>query len=362
MRPDTPVLNIPPVLPSASAPGGILKPALGGTGLDGSVVSAGQLLIGSPSIFGFVLRTLTAGSGVTIVDGDGSITISSTGGGGVTPFPLTGVNDTNVSISLSGTPSAALLAATTITLGWIGKLSQARGGTGIDTSGVTDGQLLIGATSGHAFSLGTITAGNGIAVTNAGGSITLSSPEIIPVPLTPPVDANYSWANQGGASVNPASNMIYLLAPATSGNNLRMRVLSTPATPYTLTACVIPNIIDVNFCSCGMVWRDSVSGKVITFGYGGATHGVSVSKFTSPTVFSATYTSLALTIPGPFLWFKMTDDGTNRISKFSYDGINYRTLHTVSRTDFLTANQIGFYADPNQTTGDSAITLVSWTF
>lgn len=179
--------------------------------------------------------------------------------------------------------------------------------------------------------------------------------------LTPPVDSNYSWANQGGASVNVTSGKcIYLLAPATSGNNLRMRVMSTPATPFTLTVAVIPNIIDVNFCSAGLVWRDSVSGKVITFGYGGATHGVSDSKFNSPTSFSATYASLAITAAGQFLWLQMSDDGTNRICRFGFDGINWRTLHSVSRTDFLTANQFGFYADPNQTTGDSAITLASW--
>ena len=53
--------------------------ARGGTGLT-STPSNGQLLIGNGT--GYTLATLTAGSNVTITNGSGSITISSTGGGG----------------------------------------------------------------------------------------------------------------------------------------------------------------------------------------------------------------------------------------------------------------------------------------
>lgn len=43
---------------------------------------------------------------------------------------LTKTDDTNVTLTLGGTPSTALLAATSLTLGWSGTLSVARGGTG----------------------------------------------------------------------------------------------------------------------------------------------------------------------------------------------------------------------------------------
>jgi hypothetical protein len=62
------------------------------------------------------------------------------GGGVSTPqaFPgsaLTGVNDVNVTITLTGLPSEALLQAVTATMGWAGTLSTARGGTGANNSG-----------------------------------------------------------------------------------------------------------------------------------------------------------------------------------------------------------------------------------
>lgn len=100
-----------------------------------------------------------------------------TGGSGasVTPFAMTEQNDTNVTLALTGSPAVSLLAAVKLTLGWLGVLSQARGGTGLDTSGATDGQLLIGRTSDHSLQLATLTGGANITITNAGGAITITA-------------------------------------------------------------------------------------------------------------------------------------------------------------------------------------------
>jgi hypothetical protein len=49
-----------------------------------------------------------------------------TGGGGVTPAALTKVDDTNVTLTLGGSPSTALLQATSLTLGWTGTLADSR--------------------------------------------------------------------------------------------------------------------------------------------------------------------------------------------------------------------------------------------
>ncbi len=49
--------------------------------------------------------------------------------GSVTPSALTKTDDTNVTLTLGGTPSTSLLQAVSLTLGWAGTLSKARGGT-----------------------------------------------------------------------------------------------------------------------------------------------------------------------------------------------------------------------------------------
>lgn len=51
------------------------------------------------------------------------------------PAALTRTNDTNVTATLGGTPTTALLQATSITLGWTGQLAAGRGGTGVSSLG-----------------------------------------------------------------------------------------------------------------------------------------------------------------------------------------------------------------------------------
>ena len=78
-------------------------------------------------------------------------------GGPYTAAALTKTNDTNVTLTLGGTPTTALLEATSLTLGWTGTLSGARGGTGVNNSGLTinlgsptSGYVLTSDSSGNA--------------------------------------------------------------------------------------------------------------------------------------------------------------------------------------------------------------------
>lgn len=117
----------------------------GGTGQ--ITYSNGQLLIGNNS--GTLTKaTITAGTGITITNGDGSITIDATGTSGVSTFSggTTGL-----------TPSTAT--SGTVTLG--GTLAVANGGTGATTA--TNARTNLG--------LGTIATQNSSSVSITGGSI-----------------------------------------------------------------------------------------------------------------------------------------------------------------------------------------------
>ncbi len=52
-------------------------------------------------------------------------------GGDITGAALTKTDDTNVTLSLGGSPTTALLRAASLTLGWTGQLAVSRGGTGL---------------------------------------------------------------------------------------------------------------------------------------------------------------------------------------------------------------------------------------
>lgn len=72
---------------------------------------------------------------------------SSIAGTEVTGAALTAANDTNVTLTLGGTPSTALLRAASLTMGWTGTLANSRGGTGTGTS-FTAGSVIFSGVSG----------------------------------------------------------------------------------------------------------------------------------------------------------------------------------------------------------------------
>lgn len=78
--------------------------------------------------------------------------------GGVTPAALTRTSDTNVTLTLTGTPATALLQAVDIAAGWAGQLSLARGGTNANLTASNGGIFYSTATEG-AILAGTATAG-----------------------------------------------------------------------------------------------------------------------------------------------------------------------------------------------------------
>ena len=183
--------------------GTALPVANGGTGQ--TTYTDGQLLIGNSTGNTLTKATITAGSGITVTNGNGSITIASTSGGGsvtsvaasggttglsFTGSPITGAGTLTLGGTLaiaSGGTGATSASGARLTLGAAGSgansditsltglttaLSVGQGGTGVATTPV-NGQLLIG--NGSGYSVSTLTAGSGISVSNSAGGITISA-------------------------------------------------------------------------------------------------------------------------------------------------------------------------------------------
>lgn len=165
-------------------------------------------------------------------------------------------------------------------------------------------------------------------------------------PFIPPSDSGYAWVNQGSSSLDTRKDALVLTGAATgSGANLVCRVKSAPATPWMQTAFMIGMCLNKPFQSFGLLFRNSGTGAIAAYD---VLHFNSTeppllrsTKFTNATTFSADYTTVAIsTIPN---WFRIADDGTNRICSFSPDGQHWIQFHSVARTDFMTADQVGYF-------------------
>ena len=105
---------------------------------------------------------------VLTTDGSGTLsftTVSSGSGGTVTSVAVSGGT---TGLTVSGSP---ITGSGTITLS--GTLDVDNGGTG--QTSYTNGQLLIGNTTGNTLTKSTLTAGSGISITNGAGSITIAT-------------------------------------------------------------------------------------------------------------------------------------------------------------------------------------------
>lgn len=153
--------------------------------------NTGTGTVTSIDVSGGTTGLTTSGGPVT---SSGTITLSGTLGvpnGGTGATTLTGIVKGNGTSAFSaavagtdyiapggalGTPSSGTLTNCTslpLSTGVTGTLAVANGGSGQTT--YTDGQLLIGNSTGNTLTKATITAGSGISVTNGSGSITIAS-------------------------------------------------------------------------------------------------------------------------------------------------------------------------------------------
>ena len=182
-------------------------------------------------------------------------------------------------------------------------------------------------------------------------------------PFVTPVNGDYVWDNQGVASVDDTYGGICLIAPAVAGANLRVRYKNAPGTPYTITGAFLYTIPIVNSAHFGLCFRQAIDGKIVTYRVVADANvlKMQVVKWTNSTTWSAGYAGIfIMSYPQGVLWLRIADDGANRICSWSCDGQHWTQVHSVARADFLTADQVGFYADSAQVTEDVVLNLLHW--
>lgn len=335
--------------------------ASGGTGIS-TAPTNGQLLIGNAG--NYTLHTLSTGSGIGITNGAGLITVANTGvlsniaSSGISVSGATGnvtIANTGVlsaiagsGISVSGATGNVTFAntgvlsfsggstgltpatATTGAVSLAGTLAVAYGGTGQTT--YTDGQLLIGNTTGNTLAKSTLTAGTGISITNGHGSITVTN-------------------------TSPSSGGTVTSVSVVSANGLAGTVATATTTPAitlstTITGLLKGNGTAISAATSGTDYAPATSGTSILYGNGSGgfsnvTIGSGISFATgtlSATGSGGTVTSVAaltLGTTGTDLSSTVANGTTTPVITLNVPTASATNRGALSSTDWTTFNNKG---------------------
>jgi hypothetical protein len=194
------------------------------------ITTSGTLALSFTTGYG-IPPLMTGNSGRFLTTNGTTMSWVNIAGTDVTGAALTEVDDTNVTMTLGGTPSTALLRSVSMTLGWAGQLAVGRGGTGASTlTGVligngtsaftavagTAGQFLRRNTSNTAYEFRTLQGGD-----IAGSELTFSNDTNVTMTLsgTPasallqPTQINLGWTgnlsvSRGGIGVGTITGVM----------------------------------------------------------------------------------------------------------------------------------------------------------
>jgi hypothetical protein len=199
---------------------------------------------------------------------------------------------------------------------------------------------------------------------------------------SPPVLSNWAWINQGTATAVDEAGTIRLTAIANNGLDAKILKKSAPSTPYTITAAFEYYISNLGVVqqggSFGLCWRQSSDGKLILNAHRIATNGGTFSPWSlfsedwnsatsrSAANFTQTTSNAMPHFRPNLLWVRITDNGTNRIVYFSFDGLVWFQMLSETRTTFLTGDEVGFFINNDwggqsgNSVFDNYIRLVHW--
>ncbi len=222
------------------------------------------------------------------------------------------------------------------------------------TSPAADGDI------GYVKNIDTFMAFNG---TSWSGGLSLTSTSYVPfessaasmVRVAPAsVLALSSWTALNGASgTELPDGSFYLGTAAAAADSIKAYVRTAAADPYSETFAMIPNMLKIDYCSHGAIFRESATGKLMTLT--NFTGSISVDRWTGYTAYASTAINL-LDIDCTPRWFRIRNSGATLYFDISAIGSNWVTIHSEAEGSFFTTrpDQIGFFVNANNATWGAA--------
>lgn len=157
-----------------------------------------------------------------------------------------------------------------------------------------------------------------------------------------------SWTTLNGASGTYTEDIdnrrLTALATGNATAQVRGFYATAPSAPYAIRLHVKFWPTQTGATAYAVGFRQNSTGELHLLHCGGTAGDVpfyEIVKWNSATSVNSSYVA-AQNMSRAFHWIKLEDDNTNRIISVSDDGVVWTVLHTIGRTDFLTADELFF--------------------
>ena len=198
--------------------------------------------------------------------------------------------------------------------------------------------------------------------------------ETVPGPLNSLTDTSgvsvdstdFSWTNQGSATVVDHPGAMLFSPPTGTGENLRILTKAEPSTPYRIYAALnMNNQVGSGATHGGLCFRESGTGKVKSIAMNTQTsspNGLNIANYTNPTTFS----SWDIETPwswSPYLtWLYLDNDGTDISFGVSSNGLAFIEYFSEAKATFFTTapDEVGFYMNVNNANIAPSMLIYHW--
>ena len=167
-----------------------------------------------------------------------------------------------------------------------------------------------------------------------------------------------TWFNQGSCTLSEHAGGLTILNPTLgASHNIGGLYRAAPAAPWVLTTLVSISCTPGDYPAARLGFIDTTTGRTSLFGFL-ANGTLGVANFSAPNSWVGTMASVS--VAGTrVLWLRLSDDGSSLHFSYSWDGVNFVELYSVSRSSAYAGYAHVFFGASSFSITASA-TLLSW--